>query len=97
MSTGGQPSSDKFKRRRVDSPSSPVYSLVEPAETLLEHSSGTTFKVPGLIVTDHFFKVPLDHSGEHENDTVDVFVREVVTPANEKRNLPYLLYLQGEQ
>lgn len=83
---------DKFKRRRI---SSPVQSLVEPAETLLEHTTGTTFKIPGIVVKDHIFKVPLDHSGELVGHTIEVFVRELVAPANEKRNHPFLLFLQG--
>jgi hypothetical protein len=51
--------------------------------------------VPGLQVTDHFFKVPLDHSGEQPGE-ITLFVREVVAPVNARRQQPYLLYLQGE-
>jgi hypothetical protein len=84
---------DKFKRRRI---SSPVQSLVEPAETLLEHTAGTSFKIPGVVVKDHIFRVPLDHSGELVGHTIEVFVRELVAPANEKRtHQPFLLFLQG--
>jgi hypothetical protein len=54
-------------------------------------------QVPGLIITDHTFKVPLDHSGKVAGE-IDLFVREVVAPVNTRRtNLPYLLYLQGAQ
>jgi len=46
-------------------------------------------------VTDHTFKVPLDHSGNTPG-TISVFARELVAPANARRQQPYLLYLQGE-
>lgn len=51
-------------------------------------------QVPGLLVTDHFFQVPLDHSGVTPGD-ITLFVREVVAPVNARRAQPYLLYLQG--
>lgn len=53
-----------------------------------------THRLPGLILIGHTFTVPLDYSqpnGEH----LTLFVRELVTPANEHRTLPYLIYFQG--
>lgn len=52
-------------------------------------------QVPGLLVEDRVFTVPLDHSGSVPGD-IRLFVREVVSPANARRQQPYLLYLQGE-
>lgn len=60
----------------------------------VQHGMGAQFKVPGLQVTDHFFKVPLDHSGATPGE-ITLFVREVVAPVNARRQQPYLLYLQG--
>lgn len=51
-------------------------------------------QVPGLLVTDHFIRVPLDHTGRRPGD-ITLFVRELVAPANARRPQPHLLYLQG--
>lgn len=51
-------------------------------------------QVPGLLVTDHTFRVPLDHSGRVPGH-ITVFARELVAPVNARRQQPYLLYLQG--
>lgn len=86
-----------LKRRKLEAPESPTHALIDDAEVILSHSLGDSFKVPGLVCTDHQFTVPLDHSGEVEGE-LDLFVREVVTPNNvNRRDLPYLLYLQGER
>ena len=53
-----------------------------------------TNRIPGLVLTDHIFKVPLDYS-KLEGEKIEVFGREVVSPANEKKKLPWLVYLQG--
>ena len=45
-------------------------------------------------MTDHTFKVPLDHSGNTPG-VINVFARELVAPVNARRQQPYLLYLQG--
>lgn len=55
-------------------------------------SSGATFKVAGLVVTDHEVEVPLDHS-QPGGPTITVFAREVASPDGADR--PYLVYLQG--
>ena len=69
-----------------------------------EHRVGDTFRVKGLELTDHFFKVPLNHFAAAAADaanaeTIEVFAREVVSmdksdPAKRK-DMPYLLFLQG--
>ena len=51
-------------------------------------------RIPGLIITDHEFTVPLDHS-KPEGKTITVFGREIVAPDKEHDDLPWLLFLQG--
>lgn len=58
------------------------------------HTVGSTFKVPGLLITNHHFKVPLDHSGKVSGE-IDLFVRELASPNASRRSQSYLLYLQG--
>lgn len=82
------------KRRKLETPDSPIHALVDNSETILQHSSGPSFKVPGLQLTNHLFKVPLDHTGEMQGE-IDLFVREVVSPTQAKRGVPFLLFIQG--
>jgi len=54
----------------------------------------TSYRQPGTVLTDHTFRVPLDHDrpdGEH----IEVFAREVVAASKAAANLPWLLFLQG--
>jgi pimeloyl-ACP methyl ester carboxylesterase len=51
-------------------------------------------RLPGLLLTDHEFVVPLDHSSP-DGATITVFAREVVAPRKRDQDLPWLLYLQG--
>ena len=66
-----------------------------------EHRVGDTFRVKGLDLTDHFFKVPLNHfaADSSKEDRIEVFAREVVSidkaDAAKRKDLPYLLFLQG--
>ena len=53
-----------------------------------------TSRIPGLVLTDHEFEVPLDHSNP-TGEQITVFSREVVAPGRENDDLPYLLFLQG--
>ena len=53
-----------------------------------------THRIPGLVLTDHEFTVPLDHA-QPDGEMITVFAREVVAPAKEKETLPWLLFLQG--
>jgi len=55
----------------------------------------SSFQVPGLKVTDHFFKVPLDHFDADCDETIDLFAREVCSYSRCARTQPFLLYLQG--
>ena len=55
-------------------------------------AGGTALRIPGLVVTEHEFSVPLDHArpdGEH----IGVFAREVADPDGLER--PFLVFLQG--
>jgi pimeloyl-ACP methyl ester carboxylesterase len=51
-------------------------------------------KIPGLVMTDHTFTVPLDHA-DPDGSTIEVFAREVVAPDRVGDDLPWLLFLQG--
>ncbi|AGZ43834.1 putative prolyl aminopeptidase [Actinoplanes friuliensis DSM 7358] len=47
-----------------------------------------------MAVRDHTIAVPLDHA-DPDGATIDVFAREVVSPARAGDDLPWLLFLQG--
>jgi pimeloyl-ACP methyl ester carboxylesterase len=49
-------------------------------------------RLPGLVVVDHAFELPLDHV-QPGNETIEVFAREVA--ALEGRDKPWLVYFQG--
>lgn len=51
-------------------------------------------RLPGLVLTDHEFRVPLDHA-QPDGDTITVFCREVVKPDKENAQLPWLVFFQG--
>ena len=53
-----------------------------------------THRIPGLVLTDHVFSVPLDHA-HPTGRTIEVFGREVVAPAKEGEKLPWLIFFQG--
>ncbi len=52
----------------------------------------TTFRVPGLTLTEHEFVVPLDHA-RPDGERITVFAREVADPDGLDR--PFLVFLQG--
>ncbi len=52
----------------------------------------TTIRTRGLVLTEHEFSVPLDHS-RPDGDRITVFAREVADPDGLDR--PYLVFLQG--
>jgi pimeloyl-ACP methyl ester carboxylesterase len=52
----------------------------------------TSYRVPGLVLTEHEFSVPLDHA-QPNGERITVFVREVADPDGSDR--PFLLFLQG--
>jgi pimeloyl-ACP methyl ester carboxylesterase len=51
-------------------------------------------RLPGLLLTDHEFVVPLDHDAP-DAGSITVFAREVVAPRKRDQDLPWLLFLQG--
>ena len=51
-------------------------------------------RLPGYVVTDREFDVPLDHS-RRSGPRINVFAREVVAPGKEDDDLPWIVYLQG--
>lgn len=51
-----------------------------------------TFHIPGLVLTEHEFRIPLDHA-EPDGERITVFAREVADPQG--RDRPFLVYLQG--
>ncbi|MFJ9842565.1 alpha/beta fold hydrolase [Kitasatospora sp. NPDC101155] len=57
--------------------------------------SQSSYRLPGLAVTDRVFTVPLDHA-DPAGATIEVFARELCDPAKAGADrLPWLLYLQG--
>jgi proline iminopeptidase len=56
------------------------------------HRTGASYRVRGLKLTEHFFDVPLDHSGEAPG-RITVFAREVVG-ATAAADQPWLVFLQ---
>ena len=48
--------------------------------------------LPGMIVVEHTFEVPLDHA-DPAGERISVFAREVADPGG--RDRPFLVYLQG--
>lgn len=53
-----------------------------------------TYSLPGFVLRDHWFDVPLDHS-QPGGATIEVYGREVVAPQKVEDDLPWLLFLQG--
>jgi pimeloyl-ACP methyl ester carboxylesterase len=53
-----------------------------------------SYRAPNFVFTEHEFELPLDHS-RPDGPTITVFAREVVTPARQNDDLPWLVYLQG--
>lgn len=51
-----------------------------------------TTRIPGLVLTEHEFEVPLDHA-RPDGDRITVFAREIADP--DGRDRPFLVYLQG--
>lgn len=51
-------------------------------------------RLPGLLVKDHVFNLPLDHA-RPDGDILEVFAREVVMPEKDSETLPWLVFLQG--
>jgi pimeloyl-ACP methyl ester carboxylesterase len=53
-----------------------------------------THRLPGIVLTDHEFNVPLDYT-RPRGETISVFAREAVASDKEKSDLPWLVFFQG--
>lgn len=53
-----------------------------------------THRIPGLVLSEHWFRVPLDH-GRRGGEEVEIFARELVSPRREEARLPWLVFFQG--
>ena len=53
-----------------------------------------THRLPGLLLTEHEFRVPLDHAAP-TGEQITVFAREAVAPRKRDQDLPWLVFLQG--
>jgi pimeloyl-ACP methyl ester carboxylesterase len=53
-----------------------------------------THRAPGLVLSEHEFEVPLDHT-RPQDEKLTVFAREVVAPAREHEEIPWLVFFQG--
>ncbi|MEU0031550.1 alpha/beta fold hydrolase [Streptomyces sp. NPDC006335] len=54
----------------------------------------STYRQPGLVLTDRRFTVPLDHD-DPAGETIELYAREAVASDKAGQNLPWLVYLQG--
>ncbi len=53
-----------------------------------------THRIPGIVMTDHRFDVPLDYS-QPDGAQISIFARELIAPGWEHDNLPMLVFFQG--
>ncbi|MFE2251870.1 alpha/beta fold hydrolase [Streptomyces lavendulae] len=54
----------------------------------------TSYRQPGVVLTDHHFTVPLDHD-DPGGERIGLYAREVVATGRDPEALPWLLYLEG--
>ncbi|MDQ8703906.1 alpha/beta fold hydrolase [Streptomyces sp. LHD-70] len=54
----------------------------------------TSYRQPGVVLTDHTFDVPLDHT-RPDGERIELYAREVVAGDRSDAELPWLLYLEG--
>ncbi|HEU4910411.1 MAG TPA: alpha/beta fold hydrolase [Actinomycetes bacterium] len=53
-----------------------------------------TYRLPGLLATEHEVTVPLDHD-DPGGERITVYARELVAPRKRDQDLPWLVYLAG--
>jgi pimeloyl-ACP methyl ester carboxylesterase len=53
-----------------------------------------THRAPGLVLSEHEFELPVDHT-QPDGAKLTVFARELVAPARERDELPWLVFFQG--
>ncbi|MEU5702478.1 alpha/beta fold hydrolase [Streptomyces aurantiacus] len=54
----------------------------------------TSYRQPGVVLSDRRFTVPLDHDAP-TGETIELYAREVAASDRVDRDLPWLVYLQG--
>ncbi|MET8755636.1 alpha/beta fold hydrolase [Streptomyces sp. NPDC004667] len=54
----------------------------------------TSYRQPGVVLTDHHFTVPLDHD-DPGGERIGLYAREAVATGKDPEGLPWLLYLEG--
>ncbi|WP_328492456.1 alpha/beta hydrolase [Streptomyces sp. NBC_00414] len=54
----------------------------------------TSYRQPGVVLSDRRFTVPLDHDAPN-GETIELYAREVVASDQADQDLPWLVYLQG--
>lgn len=54
----------------------------------------SSYRHPGIVFTDRYFTVPLDH-GDPGGEQIEVFGREAVASGRTGEELPWLVYLEG--
>ena len=54
----------------------------------------TSYRQPGVVLSDRRFTVPLDHDNP-SGETIELYAREVVGSDKTDQDLPWLVYLQG--
>ncbi|MCT2542963.1 alpha/beta hydrolase [Streptomyces atratus] len=54
----------------------------------------SSYRHPGIVFTDRYFTVPLDH-GDPGGEQIEVFGREAVASGRSGEELPWLVYLEG--
>ncbi|MFJ1749302.1 alpha/beta fold hydrolase [Streptomyces sp. NPDC088116] len=54
----------------------------------------TSYRQPGVVLTDHRFEVPLDH-GDPSGERIELYAREAVASGKADADLPWLVYLEG--
>ncbi len=57
-------------------------------------SERETYALPGMLVTNRRFDVPLDHAAP-EGERISIFARELVARERRADDLPYLVFFQG--
>lgn len=54
----------------------------------------TSYRQPGVVLTDHRFSVPLDHANP-SGERIELYGREAVATSKADADLPWLVYLEG--
>ena len=74
----------------------PIFNLSKSMTFTPSFTSSETYLVPGVVVIERFFTVPLDYN-DLSRGTIQLFARHCVALTRQKQmdTLPFLVYLQG--